>query len=278
MKTAIALGTFDGLHSAHREVLALPCGYKKVAVTFSTSPKMLINGQYELILSIRDKCELLKKLGIDEIVTLNFDEVRNLSPFEFLDYLKTDLKADFISCGFNYNFGKNGSGNAEMLADFCRKNGISLNLQKPFVLENGQTLSSSHIRSLLKNGEIEKANRFLYTPFFYENEVLSGDRRGRTIGFPTINQKYPQDLVKLRFGVYKTKAVFGGKEYDCITNIGVRPTFETDYVISETFIKSFSGDLYGKRVKIIPVSFLRDEKKFASIDELKKQIELDLQN
>ena len=113
-------------------------------------------------------------------------------------------------------------------------------------------------------------------PFSFSAEVIKGDSRGRTIGFPTINQKYPQELVKIKFGVYKTKVLVDGKEFDGVTNIGLRPTFESDYVISETYIKNFSGDLYGKTVRIIPCKFLREEKKFSSLLELKNQIEKDI--
>lgn len=278
MKTAVALGTFDGLHNAHRDVLSLPNGYKKVALTFKLPPKMLIFGQSELLLGFEEKCRLLKKLGIDEIVALDFNEVKNDSPEDFLSFLKNKIGASYITCGFNYRFGKDGAGDTSMLEAFCKQNGIELRVSSPYLLPDGSTLSSTYIRSLLKKGEIKEANKYLYKPFSFTAAVNRGDQRGRTIGFPTINQKYPKELVKLRFGVYKTEALVDGKRYEAITDIGHRPTYETDYVISETFIKNFSGDLYGKEVTIIPQSFLRNEKKFSSIDELKKQIEFDLQN
>lgn len=278
MKTAVALGTFDGLHNAHREVLNLPDGYKKVAVTFKKPPKMVILGQDELLLSEQDKAQYLKEYGIDEIISLDFNEVRNDSPESFLNYLKNEIGADYITCGFNYRFGKSGAGDTEMLADFCQKNGIVLRVANPYLLPDDTPLSSSYIRSLIKNGDCDKANEFLYKPFSFTAHVQKGDQRGRTIGFPTVNQRYPDYLVKPRFGVYKTKVLVDGKEYYGITDIGVRPTYEIDYVISETFIKSFSGDLYGKEITIIPIKFLRDEKKFNSLDELKAQIKKDLEN
>ena len=278
MKTAVALGTFDGLHLAHRSVCDLPSGFKKVALTFEKPPKMLISGNTELIYTFEDKCKYLKELGFDEIVTLDFQQVKNTDPLDFLNFLKDEIRASYISCGFNYHFGKNGGGDTDTLIDFCNKNSIQLKIMPSYLLENGETLSSSYIRGLLKNGDVEKANNLLFKPFGFTAMVQKGDRRGRTIGFPTINQKYPKDLVKLRFGVYKTKAIIDCVEYDAITNIGIRPTYETDYVISETFIKNFSGDLYGREVKIIPVKFLRDEKKFNSLEELKKQIAKDLEN
>lgn len=278
MKTAVALGTFDGLHIAHREVLNLPDGYKKVAVTFKIPPKMVIFGQNELLLSENDKCRYLKQFGIDEIISLDFNEVRNDSPESFLNYLKNEIGADYVTCGFNYRFGKNGVGDTALLSDYCNKNGIELRVSNPYLLPDGTPLSSSYIRSLLKDGQVEKANEFLYKPFGFTALVSKGDQRGRTIGFPTINQKYPTDLVKLRFGVYKTEVLVDGEKYDAITDIGVRPTYETDFIISETFIKNFSGDLYGKEITVTPIKFLRDEKKFNSLDELKEQIKKDLEN
>ncbi len=278
MKTAVALGTFDGLHTAHREVLTLPDGFKKVAVTFNVPPKMLLKGKCELILTLHERQEYLKELGFDDIVILDFEKVKDTSPEEFLNYLKNEIGADLIACGFNYRFGKNGAGDTELLYNFCQQNGIDLKISKSFLLEDGKILSSSYIRSLLKDGNTEKANSFLYKPFSFTARVNKGDQRGRTIGFPTINQKYPSELVTLRFGVYKTKVLIDGNEFDGITDIGVRPTYETDFVISETYIKNFSGDLYDKEVKVIPVKFLRDEKKFNSLSELKEQIKKDLQN
>ena len=278
MKTAVALGTFDGLHTAHRDVLNLPDGYKKVAVTFKIPPKMVISGQNELLLSEADKYRCLRELGIDEIIILDFNEVRNDSPENFLSFLKNQIGADYITCGFNYRFGKNGTGDVALLSDFCGKNGIELRVLKSHLVSDGNLLSSSYIRSLLKNGEVEKANGLLYQPFSFTATVEKGDQRGRTIGFPTINQKYPDNLVKLRFGVYKTVVLIDGEKYDAITDIGVRPTYKTDFVISETFIKNFSGDLYGKEITVIPVKFLRDEKKFNSLAELKEQINKDLEN
>ena len=114
-------------------------------------------------------------------------------------------------------------------------------------------------------------------PFSYTAEVITGDRRGRTIGFPTINQKYPDELLPVRFGVYKSKVILGGDMYDGITNIGIRPTWQTDYIISETFIKDFSSDVYGKTVTVMPLKFVRGEVVFSSAEELKKQIQSDME-
>lgn len=275
MKNAIALGTFDGLHTAHREVLNLPTGYKKIAVTFKTPPKMYFSGNYEMIMTFEEKCEALKTLGFGEICALDFGEVKDTPLTEFLERIFVKYNPSYISCGFDYRFGKGAEGNVDLLAKYCRQKGIKLNVCSE-ITYNNQTVSSSMIREFLKNGEIEKANSLLLNPFSFTGEVIEGQKRGRTIGFPTINQKYPEELVKLKFGVYKTKILFDGKEYFGVTNIGIRPTFKSDYVISETYIKDFSGDLYGKNIKTVPLKFLRSEIKFNSAEELKRQIEKDI--
>lgn len=275
MKRAIALGTFDGVHKGHRAVLSLPADMQKTAVIFAQPPKALLSGEPSSIMTAEDKCAALKKIGIDEVFTLDFNRVKDMPPADFLIFLKEKFTPDLISCGFNYHFGKNAAGNTDMLHDFCRQNGIEFNCHCA-ACEGGEPISSTRIREHLKNGEIEAANDLLTFPFSFTAEVISGDRRGRTIGFPTINQKYPSELIPLKFGVYRSKIIADGSEYEGITNIGIRPTFKTDYIISETYIIGFSGNLYGKSVKIEPLKFVRGEVKFSSVDELKRQIAADI--
>lgn len=275
MKTALALGTFDGIHIAHRFVLDLPDCYKKTAVTFPKPPKMYFDGKNELLMTFSDKKQALIDMGFDEVVALDFETLRDNSPQQFLDFLLEEYDPAIISCGFNYRFGKNGAGDTALLQEFCNKKGIHLKICDA-ITKDGVTVSSTLIRKLLKQGEIEKANALMQNPFSFTSEVTHGDKRGRTLGFPTINQKYPEDLVKIKFGVYKTKVLIGERSYVGITNVGMRPTFESEYVISETYIKDFSGDLYGKDVKIVLEKFIREEIRFSSVEELKIQIEKDL--
>jgi len=275
MKTAIALGTFDGVHIAHRVVLDLPNTYKKTAVTFAVPPKMAFENNLQLLMLFSKKQQILKSLGFENIEILDFQMIKNTPPKEFLQFLQKKFNPQIISCGFNYRFGKNGAGDTELLKSFCLENGIEYRICNAVEM-NGEIVSSTLIRNLLKQGQIEKANNLLQSEFSFSAKVQKGDQRGRKIGFPTINQRYPENLVEIKFGVYKTKVLVGGKTYEGITNIGIRPTYKTDYVISETFIKDFSGDLYGSEVEIIPLKFLREEIKFGSLDELKSQIEKDL--
>ncbi len=275
MKKALSLGTFDGVHKGHRQVLDLPEGYKKTVVTFISPPKSALSGEKELIMTLKDKYRVLANLGVEEILALDFSEVKEMPAEEFLRFIYEEFNPALISCGFNYRFGKGALGDVKKISDFCRDKGIEFKEAKAVDVD-GETVSSTLIRGYIKNGEVERANKLLTEPFSFETPVIKGDERGRTIGFPTANQRYPEELVKLKFGVYKTKVIIDGNEFEGITDIGIRPTFETDYVISETYIKDFKGDLYGKNIRIIPLKFLREEMKFSSIDELKRQIELDL--
>ncbi len=275
-RNAVALGSFDGLHIGHSRVLECENELRRVAVVFEKPPKMVISGKSELIMSYADRYKALKSIGTDEILKLNFSAVRDTKPCDFLEFIYKKYNPELISCGFNYRFGKNGEGDTELLAEFCNKKGIRLRVCNEVSFE-GEAVSSTRIRALLKNGEIERANALLCCPFSFTAVVEQGDKRGRTIGFPTINQKYPSTLVPLKNGVYKTKIYFKGREYEGVTNIGIRPSFKSDYVISETFIKGFKGDLYGKAVTVRPVSYLRNEIKFASIEELKQQIKKDIE-
>ena len=275
MKTALMLGTFDGVHKGHLQVLSVPCGYKKIAVTFIQSPKSVMLGKEEAITLFEEKCRILKLAGADEIYPLDFCDVRDISAENFLNMLYEKFSPSLISCGFNYRFGKGGEGDTELLSRFCAERGIEFKCANE-VCFGGQTVSSTLIRGYIKSGEPAAANKLLFEPFSFCAEVRQGDMRGRTIGFPTINQKYPEGLVELRHGVYKVKVITEDGEYIGISDIGLRPTYPTDGVISETHIKDFSGNLYGKQVRIIPLEFLREEKKFESIDALKEQIAKDL--
>ena len=276
LKTALALGTFDGVHKGHKAVLSLPGNYRKIAVTFQKPPKMEQGGEAKLLMSFADKCLALRNNGIDEVVGLVFDEVRDLPPDSFLSYLKERFDPALISCGFNYRFGKNAEGDPDVLARFCRQNGMEFRCCDP-VSQNGEIISSTLIRAYLSEGKIEEADKMLTEPFSFSAEVIEGDKRGRTLGFPTVNQRYPEILTPLRFGVYQTEIRFEGKSFAGLTNIGVRPTFQTPYVLSESYIGGFSGDLYGKTVRVIPLRFIRPERKFASAEELKAQVQKDLQ-
>lgn len=276
MPNAIVLGSFDGVHLGHRAVIAAAKGYNCIAVTFSLPPKIFTDNRTQLIMPLDVKCEQLKKCGVDEIYLMEFEKVKDMGPIDFLRFLKGEFSPELIACGFNYRFGRGASGNTELLNEFCLKEGIA-SAVVPCVEADGNTVSSSYIRSLIAEGNVDKANELLPCNFGFTAEVVNGDHRGRTIGFPTINQNYPKEMVKPKFGVYESRVSFDNKTYPAVTNLGIRPTFRVENAACETYIPGFSGNLYGKQIKLSLKRFLREEHKFTSAEELKNAIENDVE-
>lgn len=275
MKTAIAFGTFDGLHGGHRAVIAETLPYNSIAVTFRIPPKSVILNKPELLILPEEREKRLYDLGVKQVVMQDFNDVRNIDAEEYLESICKKYNPQKIVCGFNYRFGLGAKGDTVLLNDFCRQNGIEFCCVKP-QLDGDTVISSTFIRECIKNGRVEKANSLLYGGFSFLAEVIHGDARGRTLGFPTANYLYPELLVQAKFGVYISRIIVDGKSYDAITNIGIRPTFKTDSVRCETYIKDFSGDIYGKTVKTELVKFVRSEQKFNSLEELKSAITNDV--
>lgn len=271
MKTAIVLGTFDGLHEGHRAVIEKADGFFSVAVTFAIPPKSILTGEQQLLILPDDRAERMKRLGICKVDMFDFNEVKDIDHEQFLNLLKEKYNPSRIVCGFNYRFGKNAAGDVEYLENFCLKNNIEF-ICVPAVQRDGQVVSSTLIRNLMREGKTEQAASQIYGGFSFKASVLHGDARGRKLGFPTANQEYPNDLVKVKFGVYISRVTVDGKEYKAVTNIGIRPTYRTDTIGCETFIKDFDGEIYGKEMKTELLSFVRPEKQFESAEKLKNAI------
>ncbi len=276
-KKAIAFGTFDGLHIGHTAVIknAISSEYETIVLTFDTPPRF-DSADGMLIMTPKTKENELKKMGTTPVF-MDFNEVKNIPPEEFLEQVNEKFGPSLFSIGDDFRFGKNAGGDKNSFKAFCDKKGILCKVLSQ-VKVNGLVASSSNIRAFLKGGDIALANKMLGRPFFFEGEIKKGDQRGRTIGFPTINQIYPTELVCPKFGVYVTQTEIEGKTYKSITNIGLRPTFETKTVTAETFIFDFSENVYGKMAKVSLLSFLREEKKFSSLSELKNAILSDKDN
>ena len=275
MQTAIALGTFDGLHAGHRAVLSATLPYHSVAVSFAIPPKAVMTGNPQLLMTPTDKVSALKSFGMNEVKLLDFNEIRELSPQQFLDMLCAEFSPSLIACGYNYRFGKNASGDTEFLRRYCKEHSIKFHCAH-CVCEGDTPINSTLLRSMIHNGNIELANAQIYGGFGFTSSVLHGDARGRTLGFPTVNQAYPDLLVPVKFGVYAVNVIIDDNCYTGIANIGIRPTWQTENIMSETYIKDFSGDLYGKNITIKPKRFLRPEKRFNSVNELIDAIKNDI--
>ena len=279
MNTIFALGFFDGVHLGHQALLtacrhlAEKNGCKAGAVTFTSHPDTLVAGKTPpLINTVRDRGQLLTGYGMTEILQLPFDEkLKNMPWRDFLEDLLRRGAAGFV-CGEDFRFGFRGEGNARLLADFCRERNLPWTVVPEQMLD-GIRISSTHIRSLLEAGDMEQANRFLGHPHGLSGEVVSGRRLGRTLGIPTANLLFPREVVELRHGVYACKAVVDGKTYLAVTNVGNRPTVGGHRVTVEPWLLDFDADLYGKHIQLLFYAFLRPEKKFDSLEELKVEIQ-----
>lgn len=281
-KIIYALGFFDGVHLGHQALLtacrhlAERHGCKAGAVTFTTHPDGLVSGKTPALLTTNeDKKRLLYAYGMETVVELPFDKTLMTTPWSaFLEQLVASGAAGFV-CGDDFRFGAGGSGTAEKLATFCEEKGLPFAVV-PEQLLDGERISSTRIRAVLEQGDMEQTNRLLGHPMFFTGVVQTGKQLGRTIGIPTANLILPEGLIVPKFGVYATKVTAEGKEYAAVTNIGTRPTVNGEGVTVESYLLGFDGDLYGKAITIAFYAFLRPEQKFDSLEKLKTQIAEDI--
>ena len=277
-KTIYALGFFDGVHVGHTALLrecrrlADETGCNAAAVTFSSHPDTLVLGKTPgLINTIEDRVQLLKAMGMDDVIVLPFDRTLMTTHWsKFLGALLELGAAGFV-CGSDFRFGAGGSGTSKKLEGFCRSRELACAIVPQQMLE-GIRVSSTHIRSLLEEGRMEEAARFLGHPHILSGEVVSGRKLGRTLGIPTANLSIPEGVVQLPFGVYACKATVDGKTYMAVTNIGNRPTVGGHRITVEPWLLDFEGDLYGKPLTLAFYRFLRREEKFPDLDTLKEEI------
>lgn len=275
MKNAVVLGTFDGVHLGHKAVIENAKGYCVTAVTFKKAPRAYFDGKTKALMTSEDRIRRLETLGVTNTVMLEFNSVKDISSIDFLDKIREEYKPLLICCGYNYHFGKNAKGDTALLSEYCKKHNIELSVSECVKIDK-IPVSSTLIREKISLGKIDEANKMLGYNFGFKAEVVNGDKRGRTLGFPTINQAFPDELTLPLFGVYETRVTINSKTYRAITNIGHRPTFLTDKVFCETYIENFSGEVYGDTVDLRFIKFIREEKKFSSPDELKQTIAQDV--
>ncbi len=258
-RKAIALGDFDGMHLAHKTVVT---GAENVVI-------YCVNNQFSLLQ------KSIFERRYPNAVFADFNTIKDLSGEEFADeILIKQFGAGVILCGFNFRLGKNAVWSGMDLRHYLESKDVWVRILEAQYYD-GLPISSSRIRKAVQEGRIVAANEMLGYSFTFENEVIRGDERGRQIGFPTINQHLPEGLVVPKFGVYESRAVVDGKVYKAFTNIGMRPSWRVEVPLCETHIFDFSGDLYGKTVAVELVNYLRGEKIFKNIDELKTQLDYD---
>ena len=273
--TAVALGTFDGLHPGHCRVIDAAVaaeGLEPAVFTFRDVPAASFGRHVPKLLDDSEKTRLMGERGVQTVFLMNFADVRYMQPEDFIDYLLLEkMNAKYVVCGFNFHFGAGGRGDVAMLRERCAAAGVTVEVIAPFEME-GAPVSSTRIRKCVEAGDMEETARLLGRRFGYAFEVIHGRKLGRTIGIPTMNQRMPEELIVPKFGVYASVVYCGGAPYLGVTNIGVKPTVGSDYVNSETWIPGFSGDLYGQSPRVELLSFIRPERKFGSLEELQQEI------
>lgn len=272
--TAIALGTFDGVHLGHISVLKTTVenaeNLNTIALTFYTPPK-----KAKMLCTAAKKEQLILNSGINQVFTLDFDFIKDLSPTEFFEKILIEsFNAKLLVCGFNYRFGKNASGDAAFLKKLCDENGISLIICDEFQ-KNGQSVSSTVIRELITNGDCEKVSDILGRFFEIGEIVSSGKHLGSKFGFATANITVSDDLIVPQKGVYATYTKIADKIYPSVTNFGNQPTFDGKNNICETHIIGFDQDIYGNFIEIGFIKKIRNIEKFDCIELLSKQIDND---
>lgn len=283
-KTAVALGTFDGVHVGHQRIISQAVALARdtqavsAVFTFSNHPLSVIAPDRcpPLIVSPDYKAELIAALGADVLLSIPFTaDFLRLTPRQFIDLLVENLRPAYLVVGDNYSFGYHGTGNPQLLRQAGRESGYEVVIPPPVTVE-GQLVSSTVIRQHIQAGRVEEASRLLGRPFRLSGVVAAGDGRGRTLGFPTANLEAIECQVIPADGVYAVRVEADGRRYRGVANIGTNPTFNGLSRRTEVHILDFSGDLYANTILVDFITRLRGEQSFAGADSLKDQINRDV--
>lgn len=285
-KTIVSIGNFDGVHIGHKlliETLAAVSEKKQlqgIVFTFAQNPKNILTcGVVKYLTGTEDKMNFLSEYGAESIYFADFEELCGLSPREFVEkILIKGFNADTVVCGFDFRFGKGRSGSTDSLKEILGDYGIDC-IIVPAVYSEGVPVGSTKIRRLISEGDIERAEQLLGRPYCFTLPVIYGRQIGRSLGFPTINQVFPEYRIVPVYGVYAVICEANGNEYKGIANIGIRPTVtkKGDGPVCETHLFDFNGNLYDHTVRVKLKKKIRNEIRFSSLDELKAQIKKDIE-
>ncbi|MCD8217712.1 MAG: bifunctional riboflavin kinase/FAD synthetase [Clostridiales bacterium] len=279
--SAVTLGKFDGLHLGHKYLIrelekSRAQGHKSVIFTFDVPPRSLEEDNYKVLLTNREKEQIFADAGIDYVIECPFtEEFKNMTPGEFLKMLTDRIPVREIVAGTDFRFGKNRSGGPDELLHFAPKLGYRAVIVDK-MQSGGRDVSSTRIREEIVQGHMEEANRLLGYPYFLDASVVHGNELGRTLGFPTVNQRPSEKKLLPPNGVYTSSVTVGGESFYGVTNIGNKPTVGGGYPTGvETYIFDFDRQIYDREIRVSFLSFLRPERKFTSVEELRAQIERD---
>ena len=280
----MTLGKFDGLHRGHMKIFrrareiarSYSCNFS--VFTFSISPQSILGQRTNTVLTTSPERKIMiEKAGADVMAECPFnDELKNMEAEDFItEVLLKRFKAKAVITGRDFRFGKNRRGNAEILRDLAARYGFyteAVAKEK----DGDRDISSTYIREEIEAGNLETAARLLGYDYFIKGEIVEGEKLGRTIGFPTANIIPAPEKLLPPFGVYSSVVRIGDKTCRSITDIGTKPTVNGKRVGAETFILDFEKDIYGQEISVALLHFMRGEKKFSSVDELKKQLKNDI--
>ncbi len=285
-ETAIALGNFDGLHIGHKKLIksmveeAKELNLKPSILMFDNHSKSITSGKAPMCLTSKSqKDEIAKNIGVEVIYSIKFDQnLMKLQPEEFVkDILLDKLQTKLVVIGFDYRFGHKASGNAETMKELGKKYGFKVIILEPIYL-NDILVSSTKIRELLNEGNLELANEMLGRNYQVVGKVIPGNKVGRTLGFPTANLDLLDNYTIPKHGVYKTKTTLNEKTYLSATSVGYNPTFDNYKLKIECHIIDFKDQIYEEIISLDFVEYLRDELKFDKLDDLIEQIDNDIKN
>ena len=278
-KLAIALGYFDGVHIGHRELISMLIrearakGLSPYVLTFADSLSKTKKTK-SILYNTEEKIKIFESLGADGVIIADFFSVASLSPECFVKEVLIDsLGAELAISGYNFRFGKGVAADSSMLVELMCANGKSAIILSEQKID-GKPLSATILRGLISEGQLDEATRMLGIPYSIRGTVEKGLGLGKAYGFPTVNLPL-RESSPLAVGVYRTAVLVDGRLYTGITNVGKCPTIAEREVHAETLIADFDGDLYGKEIRIFFLGFLRHEKKFDSVEELRDQIYFD---
>lgn len=280
----LCLGNFDGVHVAHRALIE-----RTLALRNASAPNavcgvfcfrepswcFLSKDSSEMLCTLEQKLDLFYQAGAEYAYIADFSEISHFSPLAFLEQvLLKECHTVGCVCGFNYRFGTKGQGSKSDIISFFGDKATVLDE----VVMHSETVSSTRIRTLLKQGKIELANELLGRPFGFTAAVVHGKALGKRLGAPTVNQHIPNRLLVPKRGVYATRCIVDGTSYAAVSNVGIHPTVDKDAPVNcETYLFNFEGDLYGRALTISFLHFIRPEQRFTSAAQLAKQIQLDIQ-
>ncbi len=282
--SGVTLGFFQGVHLGHQAVLKTcvnACkaqGLTPTLFTFGAGAVPPSKGDFSLLDTPEAGRARLEELGIETIFAPPFAAVSTLTCRQTVDWLLQDLLgAKLVVVGEQIRFGHKAAGDLNTLKALCAPKGIQV-IGVPQVLDAGQPISATRIRQALQAGDVATANRLLGRPFGFASQVVGGNRLGRTISFPTVNQPLPTGLACPKKGVYKSRVTLpDGRMFDAMTNIGTKPTVGGKVLLAESYLKGFDEDAYGQLLQLQLLGFLRPEEKFASLEALKAQLQKDAQ-